>query len=45
MDVNDVPAFFQTLIDTRIILSLQGSYQRTACDLVRAGLCSQGGGM
>jgi phosphopantetheine adenylyltransferase len=30
--------FFQKLVDTKLILQLQGSYGRTAADLIRLGL-------
>jgi energy-converting hydrogenase A subunit M len=37
MDDEEVIDFFQTLLDTRIIYSLQGSYQRQAHALLEAG--------
>jgi len=37
MDDEEVIDFFQTLLDTRIIYSLQGSYQRQAQALLEAG--------
>jgi len=37
MDDEEVIDFFQTLLDTRIIYSLQGSYQRHAQALLEAG--------
>lgn len=39
MDHDDMVAFFQTLIDTGMINQLQGSYGRTANNLVKLGLC------
>lgn len=40
MDPDAVVPFFQRMIDSRVIDSLQGSYQRTAQSLVDAGLCT-----
>ena len=37
MDDEEVIDFFQVLLDTRIIYSLQGSYQRQAQVLLEAG--------
>jgi len=37
MDDEEVIDFFQVLLDTRIIYSLQGSYQRQAQALLEAG--------
>tara|TARA_B100000287_G_scaffold330085_1_gene314669 strand:+ start:177 stop:359 length:183 start_codon:yes stop_codon:yes gene_type:complete len=38
MEESEVYAFFQFLIDTGLIYGLQGSYQRTAQQLLDAGL-------
>ena len=38
MEEHEVYAFFQFLIDTGLIYGLQGSYQRTAQQLLDAGL-------
>ena len=38
MEEHEVCAFFQFLIDTGLIYGLQGSYQRTAQQLLDAGL-------
>jgi len=35
----DVPAFFQRLIDSGMIDNLQGSYQRAAIDYIESGEC------
>ena len=43
MDDDEVIAFFQELIDTGVINSLQGSYQRQAQNLIRQGLVSAKG--
>lgn len=37
MDYDEMVAFFQKLVDTGLVWSLQGMYQRTAFDLLRAG--------
>jgi hypothetical protein len=37
MEEGEVFALFQTLIDTGVINVLQGTYQRIAVDLLRAG--------
>lgn len=37
MDYDESVEFFQELVDTGLIWSLQGSYQRTMFDLLRAG--------
>ena len=39
LDAEGIIQLFQDLIDSRIICSLQGSYQRTAAALLRQGLC------
>ena len=38
MEEHEVYAFFQFLVDTNLIYGLQGSYQRTAQQLLDAGL-------
>jgi hypothetical protein len=38
LDEEGVVELYQHLIDTGIIYSLQGFYQRTAADLLKAGL-------
>ena len=38
MEEHEVYAFFQFLLDTNLIYGLQGSYQRTARQLLDAGL-------
>lgn len=40
MDDESIIAFFQELIDTRTVYSLQGSYQRTAQALINEGYCT-----
>jgi hypothetical protein len=35
----DIPAFFQRLIDSGMIECLQGSYQRAALDYIESGEC------
>ena len=37
MDHDEIVEFFQGLVDNGTIYSLQGSYQRTAENLIRAG--------
>ena len=39
MSDDEAIVFFQELIDTGMIGSLQGTYQRTAARLVNMGLC------
>lgn len=39
MNTEQTAAFFQRLIDSGTIHSLQGSYQRVARSLIGAGLC------
>lgn len=39
MEEDEIVTFFQYLIDTGIIWNLQGSYGRTAIDLINEGLC------
>ena len=39
MSDTETITFFQELIDTGMINSLQGTYQRTAARLVNTGLC------
>ena len=41
MEQSEVVAFFQFLLDSGMIYSLQGSYQRTAQQLIDAGLIEQ----
>jgi len=39
MPPEDVPSFFQPMIDSGIVWQLQGHYGRTAVDLIEAGFC------
>lgn len=39
MGMDEVVAFFQRLIDDGIVWQLQGSYGRTAHNLITSGLC------
>ncbi len=39
MEDKEIVTLFQKLIDTGIIYSLQGTYQRIAENLIKAGLC------
>ena len=39
MEDEEIIEFFQMLIDTNKIYSLQGSYQRTAAYLIESGYC------
>ena len=41
MEEPEMIAFFQFLLDSGMIYSLQGSYQRTAQHLIEAGLIEQ----
>ena len=41
MEQSEMIAFFQFLLDSGMIYSLQGSYQRTAQQLLDAGLIEQ----
>ena len=41
MEQSEMIAFFQFLLDSGMIYSLQGSYQRTAQQLIDAGLIEQ----
>ena len=41
MEEPEMIAFFQFLLDSGMIYSLQGSYQRTAQQLIEAGLIEQ----
>ena len=41
MEQSEMIAFFQFLLDSGMIYSLQGSYQRTAQQLINAGLIEQ----
>ena len=41
MEQSEMIAFFQFLLDSGMIYSLQGSYQRTAQQLIEAGLIEQ----
>ena len=43
MSQEEVLDLFQTLINSGLCWSLQGSYGRTASHLIELGLCSQGG--
>ena len=43
MSQEEVLDLFQTLINSGLCWSLQGSYGRTASHLIKSGLCSQGG--
>ena len=40
MDQEEAVSFFQGLINTGMAWTLQGSYGRTARDLIEAGLCT-----
>lgn len=40
LDHDAIVTLFQHLLDTKILYSLQGFYQRTAQDLINAGLIS-----
>ena len=39
LDHDETVEFFQHLIDTGMVFSLQGCYQRTAAALIRSGDC------
>lgn len=39
MKEDEIVTFFQYLIDTGMVWKLQGSYGRTAIDLINEGLC------
>lgn len=41
MEQSEMIAFFQFLLDSGMIYSLQGTYQRTAQQLIDAGLIEQ----
>jgi hypothetical protein len=41
MDPDELVSFFQGMIDTGAVWSLQGHYGRTAASLISAGLCTQ----
>ena len=42
MEEEEVVIFFQGLIDNGLAWTLQGSYGRTAMQLIEAGLCTKG---
>ena len=44
LDGDEAVAMFQELIDNGMAWKLQGHYGRTAVDLIRRGLCSDGAG-
>jgi len=41
LEDEEVVELFQDLIDTKMILSLQGSYQRMAQDLIEQGIINE----
>ena len=41
MNEEEIISFFQELIDSGVAWQLQGSYGRTATDLIEQGLCHQ----
>ena len=43
LEMEDIVCLFQKLIDSGVCWQLQGHYGRTAAQLIKAGLCSQGG--
>ena len=40
LNTEEVAAFFQPMIDSGLVWTLQGFYGRTARDLIEAGLCA-----
>lgn len=40
MDQDEIPVFFQELINSGLAFQLQGFYGRTAVDLIESGVCT-----